>query len=208
MTMAGVYEKEAFLPGLTELLAKQGEDAPLSLVIADMDHFGRVNTQHGRKVGDAVLQEVMDLLRESLPPDGAIYRYGAEDLVILLPVEKERAFLWIEEFRRAFDREHTVTAEGKTVSVPLTLSGSVASCPEDGTQPTTLLRNAYDALFRAKRTGRNKVCLAREEKMVTKTSHYTQGQLERLACVAKETKTGEAVLLREALDELLSKYGR
>ena len=65
-----------------------------------------------------------------------------------------------------------------------------------------------DALHRAKTTGRNKVSLAREERMITKTSHYTQGQLERLSELATREGVGEAVLLREALDDLLRKYSR
>jgi predicted DNA-binding protein len=61
-------------------------------------------------------------------------------------------------------------------------------------------------MYRAKSTGRNKVCLAREEKMMTKTSHYTQEQLERLSKTAKAEGVGEAVILREALDDVLKKY--
>ena len=61
-------------------------------------------------------------------------------------------------------------------------------------------------MYRAKSTGRNKVCLAREEKMMTKTSHYPQEQLERLSKTAKAEGVGEAVILREALDDVLKKY--
>ena len=61
-------------------------------------------------------------------------------------------------------------------------------------------------MYRAKNTGRNKACLAREEKMVTKTSHYTQEQLELLSKLVKAEGVGEAVILREALDDMLKKY--
>ncbi len=61
-------------------------------------------------------------------------------------------------------------------------------------------------MYRAKNTGRNKVCLAREEKMVTKTSHCTQEQLERSSKLAEAEGGGEAVILREALDDVLKKY--
>jgi predicted DNA-binding protein len=61
-------------------------------------------------------------------------------------------------------------------------------------------------MYRSKAAGRSKVSLAREERMVTKTSHYTQGQLDRLSNLAKREGLGEAVLLREAMDDLLRKY--
>jgi LysM repeat protein len=61
-------------------------------------------------------------------------------------------------------------------------------------------------MVRAKKNGRNQVCLAREEKLMPKTSHYTQAQLEKLSLIAEKEGVGEAVLLREALDDLLKKY--
>jgi hypothetical protein len=70
-----------------------------------------------------------------------------------------------------------------------------------------LLRKADQALYRVKDTGRNKIRLAYEERMVPKTTHYTQTQLERLSKLASERGVGEADLLREALDNLLTKYG-
>jgi hypothetical protein len=70
-----------------------------------------------------------------------------------------------------------------------------------------LLRKADQALYRAKMAGGGKIRLASDEKMVPKTSHYTQTQLERLTKLAAERQVGEAELLREAMDDLLAKYG-
>jgi len=68
-------------------------------------------------------------------------------------------------------------------------------------------RAADQALYLAKETGRNKVALPlADSRMITKTSHYTATQLERLAHLAKTVKRNEAALLREALDDLLKKY--
>ena len=68
------------------------------------------------------------------------------------------------------------------------------------------MRKADMADYRAKVSGRNKIVLAYEERMAPKTSHFTLTQLERLTALAKEQDVGEAVLLREALDDLLVKY--
>ncbi|MFZ2098206.1 MAG: ribbon-helix-helix domain-containing protein [Anaerolineales bacterium] len=70
-----------------------------------------------------------------------------------------------------------------------------------------LFRKADHALYRAKASGRKQTRLAYEERMVTKTKHYTQTQLERLAKLAEERGVNEADLLREAMDDFLTRYG-
>jgi predicted signal transduction protein with EAL and GGDEF domain len=87
------------------------------------------------------------------------------------------------------------------------ICGGLASFPIDGRARSELLRKADQALYRAKVDGRNRIRLAYEEKMVPKTTHYTQTQLERLAKLAGEQGAGEAEMLREALDDLLTRYG-
>ena len=87
-----------------------------------------------------------------------------------------------------------------------TISVGIASAPDDGASYLDLVRKAEGAMVRAKTGDANRVCLAREEKMITKTSHYTAEQLKRLTKVSKRESVGEAVLLREALDALLKKY--
>ncbi len=127
-------------------------------------------------------------------------------MVVLPDLEKEQAFLSLKQTRGAFDREHVFTVGHRTVRLPVSMSIGVASYPEDGSRGQEIVRKASDAMVRAKAGGSNKVCLAREERMVTKTSHYTQGQLERLSRLAKKEDVGEAPVLREALDDLLRKY--
>ncbi len=77
----------------------------------------------------------------------------------------------------------------------------------DGRTENELFRKADHALYRAKANGRKQIRLAYEERMVPKTTHYTQTQLERLSKLAEERGVNEADLLREAMDDFLTKYG-
>ena len=87
-----------------------------------------------------------------------------------------------------------------------TITIGMATAFEDASRCAELIRKADGALYRAKVAGGNKVTMAKEEKMVPKTSHFTQDQLQRLAKLAKREGIGEAILLREGLDLLLKKY--
>lgn len=204
---------EGFLEVAAKKTAEAAEsDGSVSIALVDLDNFGRVNDEHGTDAGDKVLQMTAQRLsRLGLEGQSLFrqtFRNGGDEFVILMPgVEKEDAFLALERERADFSRDHEIETSAGKQSIALTFSAAVATFPEDGTRPQDILRKASDALYRAKSTGRNKVSLAKEERMVTKTSHYTQAQLARLSHLAKREGVGEAVLLREALDELLRSYG-
>ena len=193
-----------FGPALTG--ARESE-APLSMALFDIDLFGQLNERHTRSGGDAIIGWLGKTLAESLGEKAEVVRYGGDAFAaILRSVEKEEAFLLAESARRSLAGEHIVYSGDQAVKFPLTVSAGLASYPDDGVSCVDVVRKANEALYRAKAGGRNKVCLAREERMVTKTSHYTQGQLAGLARLAKRMGVGEAVLLREALDDVLRKY--
>jgi len=190
-----------------ELDRATNDGSPLALILIDIDWFGKVNAEYGRDLGDTVIDGLAAFLRETVGGRGGVLRYGGDAHMAILPgVEKEEAFLLAERARDGFDRKHVVTVDGRAVELALTLCAGVASFPDDDTKAPELVRKVNEALYRAKVSGRNKVCLAREEKMQTKTSHYTQGQLAGLARLAKREGIGEAVLLREALTDVLRKY--
>lgn len=172
---------------------------PVSVSIFDVDLMGRFNAEQGHEQGDLALSSLASGLAAVLARDERLFRIGGDAFAILLPgVEKEQAFLRVEQLRAALAAD--AAAPGFTVSV------GVASVPDDAQKSRDLILKASEALYRAKVNGRNKVCLAREEKMVTKTSHYQQGQLLGLRRLAEREGIGEAVLLREALNDLLRKY--
>lgn len=177
-----------------------GPEAPVVLAILDLDLFGEHNARQGREAPDAALRELPAALAAAAGPEASVFRYGGDAFAaVWRGVEKEQAFLAVERFRAAgLAMAHALPG--------LTLSGGIAAAPEDGARAPELLNKAFEALYRAKVSGRDKLCLAREEKMVTKTSHYTQGQLLGLRRLAEREGIKDAELLREALNDLLRKY--
>ena len=182
-------------------------ESPLSMALFDIDLFGKLNERHMRTGGDAIIDWVGKALSSAMGEQAEVVRYGGDAFAAILPdTEKEQAFLLAETARRSLEGEQIVYAGDQAVKFSLTVSAGLASYPDDGATCVDVVRKANEALYRAKAGRRNKVCLAREERMATKTSHYTQGQLAGLSRLAKRMGMGEAVLLREALDDVLRKY--
>lgn len=196
---------EAFDKDLTELLDSDLESTGMNLIVAliDLDNFDHINKDFGIEEGDRVLIETGRYIRESSPKTAKVYRIGGDEfgIVFVGTEEKEDIFLFLEGLRRDFP----VVAKNDE---PISITIGMATAFEDANRTPELIRKADSALFRAKVNGRNRVAMAKEEKMVPKTSHYTQDQLQRLAVLAKHEGVGEAILLREALDMLLKKYDK
>jgi diguanylate cyclase (GGDEF)-like protein len=186
-----------------ELLpAAENSDDPLSLCLVDVDSFVEVNESYGPEGGNEVLRAVARIMREVLPERAIIARYGGDELTAALPNTRlDDAFTLLEEVRR---RVQGMRLE-QWPELHVTCSVGLASAHGKG--DVELMREADQALYVAKVTGRNKVSLPlADSRMVTKTSHYTATQLERLSQLARTVKRNEATLLREALDDLLKKY--
>ncbi len=194
---------DQFEKDLAEILASNPEVAGETVVIAltDCDEFDHINSDFGREEGDRILIAAGTHLKENLPAEAAIYRIGGDEFGIIFrgSMEKEEIFLLLNDLKNNYQ---VTTPDG----VRQTITIGMATAFEDASRCAELIRKADSALYRAKISGRNKVAMAREEKMVPKTSHYTQDQLQRLAKLAKKEGIGEAILLREALDMLLKKY--
>ncbi len=206
--LTGLAQYDGFIEQLEADMAQAEKDGgSVSMALIDIDWFAKLNKEHGSEAGDGVLKTLAGFLQDTFSDRGQVYRYGGDAFAVLLAdVEKEEAFLLMEEARRSFAGDREVDAGDEPVTLPISITVGVAALPDDANTPQELTRKANEAVYRAKVGGRAKVCLAREEKMVTKTSHYTQGQLHGLSRLAKREGIGEAVLLREALDDLLRKY--
>ena len=208
--LTGLFSRRGFLERFGEALANSKanlQEIPLSLALLDVDHFFKVNEQFGHVTGDQVLVAVAEVIKTHTGTNALVGRYGGDEFVIVFPgEEREQAFLKMDKIRQELSQRELV-AENKQTIQGIFISGGVASFPMDGRTENELFRKADHALYRAKAGGRNQIRLAYEERMVPKTTHYTQTQLERLSKLAEERGVNEADLLREAMDDFLTKYG-
>jgi diguanylate cyclase (GGDEF)-like protein len=208
--LTGLLSRKGFLERFSEALAKAkagSQEDPLSLALLDVDKFKTINDQYGHVTGDNVLVAVVKVIQAHGGKDELVGRYGGDEYVIVFPgEEREQAFLKMEQIRQELSQVEVVTTDAETIH-GISISGGVASFPMDGRTENELFRKADHALYRAKASGRKQIRLAYEERMVPKTTHYTQTQLERLSKLAEERGVNEADLLREAMDDFLTKYG-
>jgi diguanylate cyclase (GGDEF)-like protein len=129
----------------------------LALVIADLDHFKRINDSLGHVAGDAVLRQFSAILRCHVRSDDIAARIGGEEFAVLLP---ETA---IEEARALAERLREAVAvadfEAGDETLRLTVSAGIAVLDADRASRSELMRAADRALYRAKDAGRNRVCV-------------------------------------------------
>lgn len=132
-------------------------DVPVSVVLADLDHFKQINDTYGHLAGDAVLRETARRMREAVRPYDSIGRYGGEEfLLVLSNCDSLGAAALAERLLDAVRKDTISLAEG-TVSVTLSAGVATSGIVQDA---KTLVRAADVALYRAKRSGRNRVEIA------------------------------------------------
>lgn len=158
-SLTHLYTRRFILERLEEEIKRSLlTERPLSLIMLDIDFFKQYNDQYGHLAGDIVLRNLSLWLKEALSNrDFLAGRIGGEEfLVILASTAKDAAFGIAEEIRGHI--------QGKTVNLrrkpsKVTISAGVSSCPQDARSAQDLMNKADIALYEAKRSGRNKVCL-------------------------------------------------
>jgi len=130
-----------------------------SICIFDVDHFKRVNDTYGHAVGDDVLRELGNLLKSNVRGSDIACRFGGEEFVLLLPEATREVTRQRAETLRTCAKSLTVSHQGRPIE-PISLSIGVAAFPADGATPAALLKSADDALYRAKREGRDRTAVA------------------------------------------------
>jgi two-component system, cell cycle response regulator len=164
-SLTGVFNRRAFMERFQiEIHRCNRECVPLSLILADIDHFKRVNDLYGHQVGDMVLQKFAERLSASTRPYDLVARYGGEEFVVCLPgIGCQKAGSVAERMRRLVEANHlTVPTTAECFSI--TASFGVASLRNGSEEcPEPLIGRADCVMYKAKHEGRNRVCLAIED---------------------------------------------
>lgn len=156
--LTGLYNRRFFQESIgRELTRYQRYGDGFAVLLLDVDHFKQFNDTQGHQAGDRLLARLGQLLRLQLRSGDVAARYGGEEFVLLLPGIRMEQALSIGERLRIMLSAKLVPDGGE--SGPITVSIGVAGCPAHGETPEEILRRADQALYQAKRTGRNRVCL-------------------------------------------------
>jgi two-component system cell cycle response regulator len=134
---------------------------PLSIVMADVDHFKTINDTYGHRAGDEVLRELARILGQNLRSIDRAARYGGEELLVMLPETPSAEAHYVAERVRTAVEGHAFVVDPEDEEPPLSLhvtaSLGIASLPDDADSPERLVEIADQALYDAKHQGRNRV---------------------------------------------------
>lgn len=156
--LTGLFSKRYFLEQMDVEFNFHGRTKkPLSVVLADIDHFKSVNDTYGHLAGDSVLRETGRILLNFLRRGDVAGRYGGEELVFLLRETPLQGAVTFAERLRQLVAAHSFIYDGK--KIPITISLGAATFTQDNFKnPQELLKTADNYLYKAKKAGRNRTC--------------------------------------------------
>jgi len=154
----GIYNRRGLLElGKREIDRAHRYERPLAALMIDIDNFKQVNDTHGHAIGDIVLKELADILKENIRTIDILSRYGGEEFVILLPeTTPESAFEIAERLRKKVSY-HVFTPE--SLEIHITISIGLAFSSGDNNGLNDLIKRADNAMYMSKGEGRNQTSL-------------------------------------------------
>jgi two-component system, sensor histidine kinase LadS len=156
--LTGLYNKRYLQSKLrSEVEHAASMELPLSLILLDLDDFKSVNDEHGHSFGDSVLAALAVTLNNCTREGDIVCRFGGEEFVVIMPgTRNESACITAERIRTGFSDGPIKTAGGKSVTV--TISAGVAEL-RSGEDAASLLDRADNAMYEAKRRGKNRISM-------------------------------------------------
>lgn len=165
-SLTQVFNRHAFNRLLEQTLSQEPDG--VALIMLDIDHFKDFNDQYGHPLGDRVLQHVGQLMRSLLPADAMAARYGGEEFCVILREcpSSSQAHAFADKLRLKIQSLRIKVRSTDQILDSVTASFGYALATSDDT-PESLLTRADDALYEAKRNGRNQVHPAAPETALT-----------------------------------------
>ncbi|MGH9870444.1 MAG: diguanylate cyclase [Candidatus Polarisedimenticolia bacterium] len=165
-----------------EILKAEKERRSLSLFLFDIDHFKTYNDRNGHLAGDEALRITGQLMKQMVRSDDLPARYGGEEFAVILPnTDKQGALRLAEKLRRAVEAYEYPNEKTQPLG-KVTMSGGVATVPDDGKSSAEIIRCADQALYQCKHAGRNRVQafetrnIFEESSAANKVGHQAGGQ--------------------------------
>ncbi|MEJ8554561.1 diguanylate cyclase [Tepidibacter sp. Z1-5] len=135
---------------------------PITVLFCDIDKFKLINDIHGHTIGDMILKEIGNIIKESAQENGLIFRYGGEEFVVMLDnYTEEKSFSLAEDIRINIIKSKKI--QKYSGDLPVTISIGLASYPDDSIDAKDLIEKADKAMYFAKQNGRNQCCIYKEE---------------------------------------------
>jgi diguanylate cyclase (GGDEF)-like protein len=165
--LTGLLTSKSFFSELRREAARaEAESMPFCVLMMDIDYFKEVNDTFGHLVGSETLEEVGAVIKQSLRAGDVGARFGGEEFAaFLLDADYTQGLVAAERVRSGIEKREFSAVRRGSPEEPrthrITISVGVASYPEDGRDPIQLVELADSALYRAKRSGRNRVCAYR-----------------------------------------------
>lgn len=139
-----------------EIIRARRHARDLGILMFDIDHFKKINDEHGHLAGDFVLKELARLIQSRIRRDELLARYGGEEFVVMLPETPLQGGLALAETLRTRVSDHKFVFQSDLIRVTISLG---CTCLQDTDRSATeLLKRADERLYDAKRMGRNRVC--------------------------------------------------
>ena len=158
--LTGAYNRRYFDASFEPLLAEcRAAGKPLSVLVADIDHFKRINDESGHLAGDDCLRLAADVVGEVVGKGGSVVRYGGEEFVVLLPGVGDAGMRECAETIRARIAGASLPMADAAQSMTISVGGATLR-PGDELSAHALLKRADAAMYRAKHEGRNRIAVA------------------------------------------------